>query len=98
MATIVIKKLEDMDISFKLIDSIPNTLEDNVLYICDRYSLAIHKCMCGCNHKVINALDKEMYWEYKITYNKISMYPSIGNWHLNCRSHYWIRKNRVYWR
>ena len=27
----------------------------------------------------------------------ISLHPSIGSWSLPCRSHYWIRRNRILW-
>jgi Family of unknown function (DUF6527) len=27
----------------------------------------------------------------------ISLDPSIGNWGFQCRSHYWIKNNRVVW-
>ena len=27
----------------------------------------------------------------------VSLHPSIGNWSFPCRSHYWIRGNRVVW-
>ena len=27
----------------------------------------------------------------------ISLNPSIGNWSYPCRSHYWIKGNRVVW-
>jgi hypothetical protein len=34
-----------------------------------------------------------------LTYNgqNISLCPSIGNWGLPCRSHYWIRDGAVRW-
>jgi hypothetical protein len=25
------------------------------------------------------------------------LFPSIGNWNLECKSHYWIRSGRVVW-
>ena len=27
----------------------------------------------------------------------VSLHPSIGNWGFPCRSHYWIRNNKVQW-
>jgi hypothetical protein len=29
--------------------------------------------------------------------NTVTLYPSIGNWSFTCRSHYWIRRNKVIW-
>lgn len=28
---------------------------------------------------------------------RTTLSPSIGNWNFRCRSHYWIRQNRVEW-
>lgn len=27
----------------------------------------------------------------------VSLDPSVGNWSFPCRSHYWIRQDRVHW-
>jgi len=27
----------------------------------------------------------------------VSLYPSIGNWSLDCKSHYWIKQNQALW-
>jgi hypothetical protein len=37
--------------------------------------------------------------DWRVTYDgeTISLDPSIGNWSLDCRSHYWIRRGRVEW-
>ncbi|WP_435260581.1 DUF6527 family protein, partial [Streptomyces sp. 1222.5] len=36
-------------------------------------------------------------WAFAYDGEKISLTPSIGNWSLSCRSHYWIRKGAVQW-
>ncbi len=37
--------------------------------------------------------------DWKLTFDgeTVSLHPSIGNWNFPCRSHYWIRNNRVEW-
>jgi len=34
-------------------------------------------------------------WRLDRQGGRVSLHPSIGNWKFACRSHYWIRKNRV---
>ena len=36
-------------------------------------------------------------WKLIFDGKTVSLYPSIGNWSFACRSHYWIRNNRVQW-
>jgi len=80
----------------KFVDTIPDVLEDNTVYISIRYSTVVHKCACGCGNEVVTPLSPH---DWQLTYNgeTISLFPSIGNWSLPCRSHYWIRKNEIEW-
>lgn len=36
-------------------------------------------------------------WKLIFDGKSISLYPSIGNWNFDCKSHYWINDNRVEW-
>jgi hypothetical protein len=36
-----------------------------------------------------------MNWTLEIVDGRVTLYPSIGNWSLPCRSHYLIRQGRV---
>ena len=97
MHKIVSIKRSISSINFKKVDYIPLLLEDNILYISDKLSITAHKCMCGCGNKVINLLDNN-HWNYTINTLGVSMYPSVGNWGFDCRSHYWIMKGKILWR
>jgi len=77
-------------------DRIPKTLEDGILYISEKYSTAVHNCCCGCGGKVVTPL-KEGRWTLTKNKRGISLSPSIGNWSLACKSHYWIENNGVRW-
>lgn len=79
-----------------IVDYIPDKLEEGVIYICERYSTAAHNCCCGCGEEVITPLTPAD-WSIRKSGNTISLSPSIGNWSFACKSHYWIRKNRVAW-
>ena len=74
----------------------PALMEDGVLYISIAYATAIHKCACGCDRQAVTPLSPE---EWSLSYNgeAISLSPSIGNWGMECKSHYWIRDNQVIW-
>ena len=71
-------------------------MEHGVVYVSMAYATAIHKCACGCGQQAVTPLSPE---EWSLTYNgeAISLRPSIGNWGMACKSHYWIRDNRVIW-
>lgn len=85
-----------MKMKHKFVETIPDSLENNTLYISIRYSTVVHKCACGCGNEIVTPLSP---YDWQLTYNgeTISLYPSIGNWSLPCRSHYWIRENEIEW-
>lgn len=83
-----------MILQHKFIELVPPVLEEGVLYISVEYCSAIHKCVCGCGNKVVTPLSPT---EWKLTFDgkSVSLNPSIGNWNFECKSHYWIIKNKV---
>lgn len=83
-------------LAHKFVKSVPDTLEDGVIYISMEYASAIHKCCCGCGHEVVTPISPTD-WQLTFDGRSISLYPSIGNWSFKCQSHYWIRNNRVEW-
>ena len=74
---------------------LPEQLEEGVLYICEEFDLTAHKCCCGCGEDVYNKLSPARWRLIKVPDGSVSLDPSVGNWKYACRSHYWIRKNRV---
>lgn len=77
-------------------ECVPETLEEAVLYISVKYGTAVHRCCCGCGREVVTPLTPTD-WKLIFDGETVSLYPSIGNWNSPCRSHYWIRNNRVEW-
>ncbi|MFY0627562.1 MAG: hypothetical protein JXR07_14765 [Reichenbachiella sp.] len=75
---------------------LPKDLEEAVLYVSEEYGVAGHLCACGCRNKVITPLDPTE-WSITVSKNKASLYPSIGNWQLPCKSHYWIKNGTIEW-
>lgn len=74
-------------------------MAEGVLYISDVYRLAIHLCACGCKSETVTPICGEHY-SWKLTengYGIVTLSPSIGNFSMRCRSHYWIRDNKIIW-
>lgn len=84
------------EITPEFVEFIPPDLQDGVIYVSMIYGTAAHKCCCGCGRKVVTPFSPTD-WSLMFDGESISLHPSIGNWSLECRSHYWIRKNRVQW-
>lgn len=80
----------------QFVESAPRQLEPGILYVSFKYSSVLHTCCCGCGREVITPLSPA---QWSLTYNgqAITLEPSIGNWSFPCRSHYWIRANKVVW-
>jgi len=89
--------LERVD-SFKLIEVyyLPIDFKPNTLYFSKEFEVAGHLCACGCENKIITPINP-VEWALEITRYGPTLYPSIGNWQLPCKSHYWISKGKVEW-
>jgi len=85
-----------MHVAHAFVDLLPNTIEERTLYISIEYKTIVHLCLCGCKTKVVTPLSPTG-WRMTFDGRTVSVYPSIGNWNLQCRSHYWIHKSGVLW-
>lgn len=80
----------------EFVDTVPEQLRDGVLYISIGFATAIHLCACGCRNEVVTPLSPTD-WILNFDGETVSLSPSIGNWGLPCRSHYWIRRDKIRW-
>lgn len=80
----------------EFVESVPSSLEEGVLYVSQKYHTSIHLCCCGCGREVVTPIGPAR-WALSVLDGRVSLSPSIGNWSYPCRSHYWIRSNRVEW-
>lgn len=83
-------------LTHSFVEFIPRELEANTIYVSIPYATAIHNCCCGCGNRVVTPISPAD-WKLIFDGRSISLDPSIGNWNFPCRSHYWIRNNRVVW-
>ena len=80
----------------EFVEFIPEDVKENVLYISIRYGTATHRCPSGCGEIVVTPI-KPTDWTLIWNGESVSLSPSIGNWSLPCKSHYWIRENKIVW-
>jgi len=85
-----------VDIKHQFVEYIPDVLEDGTLYVSIAFATAVHRCFCGCGSEVVTPLSPTD-WELAFDGKTVSLHPSVGSWSLKCRSHYWVRRNRVEW-
>jgi hypothetical protein len=80
----------------KFVEYLPTEIKENILYISIEYDVAKHKCACGCGADIVTTLSPA---RWKLTYDgeTVSLSPSIGNWNHECKSHYFIRDDKVVW-
>lgn len=86
----------ELVLDHEFVEFIPEELKERTLYISIEYCTAVHKCCCGCGREVVTPLSPTA-WKLIFDGKTVSLSPSIGNWSLPCRSHYFITKNKVAW-
>ena len=86
--------MEHTILEHRFVQHAPQDLEGGILYISMECCTVIHLCCCGCGREVVTPLSPT---DWKMTFDgeAVSLIPSIGNWNLPCRSHYFIRRNGV---
>lgn len=85
-----------MKFKHQFLEFIPSDLDDGILYVSMEYGTATHLCACGCGEKVVTPFGRQ-FWKLTYDGDSVTLYPSIGNWSLPCRSHYWIRRGKIKW-
>jgi Family of unknown function (DUF6527) len=83
-------------IALRRVQYMPSQLSDGILYVSSEYAVAGHLCACGCGAKVITPLGPAE-WTYSERNGRPTLYPSVGNWQLPCRSHYFVTEGQIQW-
>ena len=86
--------MQHTHLDHRFVRDIPDSLDPGVLYVSMEYGTAAHSCCCGCSEEVFTPFTPT---DWRMTFNgeAISLWPSIGNWNLPCRSHYVIVRGWV---
>ncbi|MDQ3819257.1 MAG: DUF6527 family protein [Acidobacteriota bacterium] len=85
-----------MFLTHEFVQYIPGDLKEGTIYISIEFATAVHKCCCGCGNTVVTPFSPTD-WKLIFDGESISLDPSIGNWSFPCRSHYWIKHNKIKW-
>ena len=85
-----------LTIKLQRVRYVPKVLEPGLLYVAEEFGAALHLCACGCGAKVSTPLGPTE-WSLKETASGPSLHPSVGNWQLPCKSHYWISGGKIVW-
>ncbi|MBW8016147.1 MAG: hypothetical protein FVQ82_08170 [Planctomycetes bacterium] len=85
-----------INIRLERVSYMPKELEPGVLYVSEEFGAVAHLCPCGCGSKIRTPLGSTE-WSLKVTDKGPSLFPSIGNWQLPCKSHYWIKHGEIIW-
>ncbi|GAA5201733.1 hypothetical protein GCM10023346_46780 [Arthrobacter gyeryongensis] len=77
------------------VEFVPARLDPGILYISLEYATVSHLCPCACGNRVVTPLGPA---DWQLIFDgSVSLRPSIGNGQIACRSHYFIRGDRVIW-
>lgn len=76
-------------------------MEDGVLYVVDDSPYVQFNCPCGCGSDVTLPTTKHERgyngWGFVEQAGKVTLSPSIYSSGLPCKSHYFVRNNRIEW-
>lgn len=103
------KTIKKVEVKIEHVETIPDWLTQGTIYVSSKYFSASHMCLCGCGNlvvtplhmvelfhsKLINPRNKTIGWDLKDELGKITMTPSIGNYNLDCKSHYIITNGKA---
>lgn len=81
-------------VEHRFVEIIPEKLELGVLYVSLEHRTVTHSCCCGCGEEVVTPLSP-VGWQITFDGETVSLWPSVGNWTLRCRSHYVIDRGEV---
>lgn len=81
----------------EFVSEIPSKFRPGKVYISIKYRAAVHLCPCGCGAEISTPLSKKYGWVMTYDGELLSLSPSVGNYAYPCKSHYFIKENRVVW-
>lgn len=86
--------MHSQKLEHRFVRHFPELLEPGVLYVSVEFATASHSCCCGCGEEVVTPFSPAG-WQMVFDGETVSLWPSVGNWSLPCRSHYFIERGNV---
>ena len=77
---------------YEAVEFMPETKLPGVLYVSERFNLAIHLCACGCDNETVTPLHGD---GWTLT-DGPTLRPSIGNTRM-CGAHYFVTDGKIEW-
>lgn len=89
------RTIKQVSVKVEIVETIPEVMEQGVLYYSEEYNGVNHLCLCGCGGESFLPINiKELSahgWDIDFTTKgKVTLKPSILNSGLGCKSHYII--------
>lgn len=83
-------------LSHVFVEQMPTEFEPGVLYVSLPFRTSVHLCACGCGNETWVPIRPD---RHHLTFDgdTITLWPSVGNWRFQCRSHYVVRQGRIEW-
>ena len=72
-------------------------IKEGIIYISDEFYIRVHRCPCGCGEIIWIPIDDQRGWKLTEKDSEVTFSPSIGNFYLPCKSHYFIKNSEVVW-
>jgi hypothetical protein len=95
-----LKSMRNHELKVEFVKYVPQELTQGVLYVSEEFGTAIHLCACGwCRVKTVTPFHiGDRGWKYtRSEDDKVTLLPSIGNYQMPCKSHYWLKDNQIVW-
>lgn len=82
------------------VEYIPHVIENNVLYISEKFGCSRHYCPCGCGTEINIPL--KPFWHHGWDFKRepgdlITFTPSLLNTSCPNKAHYFVRQNKIIW-
>ena len=84
-----------MKFLYELVERIPSTLQNGIVYHTEEFEIACLLCACGCGHKITLLVPDS----HRVIGDSgfATIRPSIGVFDSECKSHYIITEGNVEW-
>lgn len=86
------KTIKKVKVTPEFVDTIPEKLVQDVIYITKRYGTAVHLCLCGCGNESVTPIGKND-WSLMGNDDFVTFRPSILNNNCPNKCHYVITDN-----